>query len=177
MGLALDDDHERVRLYRVGRDYVRVEEGMPAEKRTPKILAWEIRGEPVQERLLMLNPVDSISARAGVLPFLILPGDPVLVRLRDDGIVAAGHALGAWQIPPPNLGWMLRFEIDEKATRALMKRPVSEETLAPMLPERDWSNLVDLGAHWDVLGEAVQASVSPRRPNARRPRGTRRTTR
>lgn len=168
MSLDLDDDHDRVWLYRIGRDWVRVEEGMPAEKRTPKILAWELRRESVQERLLMLNPVDTISARAGVLPFLILPGDPVLVRLRGYGIVAAGHALGAWQIPPPNLRWMLRFEIDEKATRALMKRPVSEETLAPMLPERDWSNLSDVAAQWGLLREVVRKSMtSPRRTTTR----------
>lgn len=171
MGLDLDDDHDRIWLYRLARDFVRVEEGLPKEKRTPKILAGELRGEPVQEWLLMLNPVDTISARAGVLPFLILLGDPVFVRLRGYGIVAAGHALGAWQIPPPNLRWMLRFEIDEKAMRALMKRPIPEETLQPMLPERDWSNLVDLGAHWDALRDAVRASVTPtRRALARRPR-------
>lgn len=173
MNLDLDlDDAERVWLYRLAPYLVRVEEGLPKRLLDTELLAARFRESPEQEWLLTLGPVETVSARAGVLPFLLLAGDPVLFQLRGTGVVAAGHVLGASQIPPPNLRWLLRFEIDAGATRDFVSRPIPDDVVDPLLPERTWNDLVDLGRHREALGAALRRCATPRpRPRARRAKG------
>jgi hypothetical protein len=162
MTIDLDDKHERVWLYRLKPQLVRVEDGMPKQMLDPKILAERFRENSEQEWLLTLGPGEALSARDGVLPFLIVPGDLVLFQLRGTGVVCIGRALGASQIPSPNLRWTLRFEIAPAFTTALLSSPLPDAMVDAIVPGDAWNNLVEVSARWDDLRDALRARVAPR---------------